>query len=195
MRRYETTFVVNPQADDAAIDLQVVAVADLVKTDGGKILHERRTGTRRLAYPINGLVQGFFTSLIFDAEATVLPKLERHFKLEEPYMRYLTIRYDGPLPSSEDETAPAAAREKVKVETDKPAAKPQADAPAKKVETKPEPKPVAEKPVEEKPVAEAPAVAEPTPATPLAAEPPAEPAKPTEPAEPTKPADPADEEL
>jgi small subunit ribosomal protein S6 len=103
LRRYETTFVVNPQADDATIDRQVTAVADLIKNDGGQVLREKRIGTRRLAYSIAGLTQGFYASIIFESEAGVLPKLERHYKLEEPHVRHLTIRYDGQLPL-EDET-------------------------------------------------------------------------------------------
>ena len=101
MRRYETTFVVSPQADDATIDRQVTAVVDLIKNDGGQILRENRIGTRRLAFPIAGLVQGYYTSIIFESEPGVLPKLERHYKLEEPYVRYLTVKFDGdPLAES-----------------------------------------------------------------------------------------------
>ncbi|MEW5797173.1 MAG: 30S ribosomal protein S6 [Candidatus Zixiibacteriota bacterium] len=95
MRRYETTFVVNPQADDATIDRQVTAVVDIIKNDGGQILRENRIGTRRLAFPVAGLVQGYYTSIIFESEPGVLPKLERHYKLEEPYVRYLTIKFEG----------------------------------------------------------------------------------------------------
>lgn len=103
MRRYETTFIVNPQADDAAIEQQVSAVINLIKSDGGQILNENRIGTRRLAYPINGLVQGYYASLIYDAETTVLPKMDRFFKLEEPYIRSLTIRFEGNLPTPSDD--------------------------------------------------------------------------------------------
>jgi len=99
LRRYETTFIVNPQADDASIDRQVTAIVDIIKADGGEILRENRIGTRRLAFPIVGLTQGYYTSIIFDSEAGVLPKLERHYKLEEPYIRYLTVRFDGPIVS------------------------------------------------------------------------------------------------
>ena len=104
MRRYETTFIVNPQADDATIDRQVTAIVDIIKADGGEILRENRIGTRRMQFPIAGLTQGFYTSLIFDSEAGVLPKLDRYYKLEEPYIRYLTIRYDGPI--TEDVSLP-----------------------------------------------------------------------------------------
>jgi len=101
LRRYETTFIVNPQADDATIDKQVTAVLDLIKNNGGAIVRENRMGTRKLAYPIAGLVQGFYASVIFDSEAGVLPQLERMYQIEEPYMRYLTISYDGPTEPQE----------------------------------------------------------------------------------------------
>jgi small subunit ribosomal protein S6 len=104
LRRYETTFIVNPQADDATIDRQVTAIVDIIKADGGEIHRENRIGTRRLAFPIAGLTQGFYTSIIFDAEVSVLPKLDKYYKLEEPYIRFLTIRYDGPL--TEDVSLP-----------------------------------------------------------------------------------------
>jgi len=97
LRRYETTFIVNPQADDATIDRQVTAIVDIIKADGGEILRENRIGTRRLAFPIAGLTQGYYTSIIFDSEVGVLPKLDRYYKLEEPYIRFLTMRFDGPL--------------------------------------------------------------------------------------------------
>jgi small subunit ribosomal protein S6 len=101
LRRYETTFIVNPQADDAAIDRQVNSVVDLIKNNGGQILYENRMGTRRMAYPIAGLVQGYYASLIFESETGILPQLERHYQLEEPYIRYLTIRYEGPTDEAE----------------------------------------------------------------------------------------------
>ncbi|RKX23780.1 MAG: 30S ribosomal protein S6, partial [Candidatus Zixiibacteriota bacterium] len=78
MRTYETVFVINPQTDDATIDRHVTAVVDIIKNDGGEVHRENRLGTRRLAYEINGLVQGFFASIIFDGPTSVLPKLDRH---------------------------------------------------------------------------------------------------------------------
>ncbi|HWR81856.1 MAG TPA: 30S ribosomal protein S6 [Candidatus Deferrimicrobium sp.] len=95
MQLYETTFIVNPQTDDASLDRQVRAVADLITTSGGRIVHEDRMGTRRLAYPIKGLTQGYYTSIVFEGPAEVLPPLTRHFKLGEAYLRHLTILFEG----------------------------------------------------------------------------------------------------
>ena len=95
MRVYETTFIVNPQADDSSIDRQVNAVVDLITENGGKIIRTNKMGTRRMAYPIHNLTQGYYADFIFEAPQSVLPKMERLFKLEEPYIRHLIICYDG----------------------------------------------------------------------------------------------------
>ena len=97
MRVYETTFIVNPQTDDATIDQQVVAVSDLISRYGGKVLREDRMGTRRLAYPINKLTQGYYHSFIFEAPQEVLPELERYFRINEQYLRNLTLVFEGDL--------------------------------------------------------------------------------------------------
>jgi small subunit ribosomal protein S6 len=95
MNLYETTFIVNPQVDEAEIDKQVKSVSKLITDNGGKIVREERTGTRRLAYPIRGLNQGYYATFLFEAEPPVLPALERHMKLGESYMRHLTIVFYG----------------------------------------------------------------------------------------------------
>lgn len=105
MRYYETTFIVNPQADDATIDRQVQAVSDLIVSNGGKIIFDDRIGTRRLAYPVAGLTQGYFASLIFESTGAIVPILDRYYRIEEPYLRYLTILFEGD---------PAAVRERQK---------------------------------------------------------------------------------
>ena len=97
MRIYETTFIINPQTDDASIDRGVRSVSDLITSNGGKIIHEDRMGTRRLAYPIKGLTQGYYTAFIFEGTDKILPALDRHFKLGEAYIRHLTILYEGEL--------------------------------------------------------------------------------------------------
>ncbi|MEW6410861.1 MAG: 30S ribosomal protein S6 [Candidatus Zixiibacteriota bacterium] len=97
MNLYETTFIINPQTDDATIDRHVRSVADLITTNGGAIKFEDHMGTRRLAYEIQGLNQGYYASFIFDAPTSLMRKLDRHFKLNESYIRYLTVRFEGDL--------------------------------------------------------------------------------------------------
>lgn len=109
MRLYETTFIVNPQTDDATIDRQVKSISDLITSHGGKIVREDRLGTRRMSFPIAGLIQGYYASFIYEAPTTMLPELERLFKIEDAYIRYLTIIYEGD-PNVEPQQRDAFAR-------------------------------------------------------------------------------------
>ncbi len=97
MRLYETTFILSPQADDATFDRQIKAVGDVIQRYNGNVLREYRWGIRRLAYPIKRFTQGYYTRVIFDGNTKALAELERFYKIEEPYIRYLTVVYEGNL--------------------------------------------------------------------------------------------------
>jgi len=97
MKVYETTFILSPQADDAAFDRQINAISNLISKHNGKLIHEDRWGIRRLAYPIRKFTQGFFTRLLFEGNRDLLNEMERHFKIEEPYLRHLTVIFEGDL--------------------------------------------------------------------------------------------------
>lgn len=95
MSRYDTTFIVNPQIGDEQVNASINTVTEIITSNNGEILRERRIGSRRLAYPIARQSHGYYVTLIHDSNPNVLPQLERHFKLGDSYLRHLTIRYDG----------------------------------------------------------------------------------------------------
>ena len=94
MRAYETTFIINPQTDDTTIEKHVNDVLQIINQVNGKVLHQDNQGTRRLAYDIGGLSQGYYASFIYEAPQEILPALDKHFKQNEMYIRNLTIRLD-----------------------------------------------------------------------------------------------------
>ena len=90
------------------------AISEIISDGGGKILYENRIGTRRLAYPIKKLTQGYYATFIYEGTPQILPKLDRYFALGEEYLRHLTIIYDGDLKKllgedEEVETQPSVA--------------------------------------------------------------------------------------
>jgi len=97
MRIYETTFILSPQADDAAFDRQIKSVTDLITRYEGKVLAEDRWGVRRLSYPIKKFTQGYYTRLVYEGNGAVLTELDRFFRIEESYIRYLTVVFEGQL--------------------------------------------------------------------------------------------------
>ena len=94
MRIYETTFIINPQSDDTTIEKHVSAVKDIITNTNGKIINENHMGTRRLAYEIKKLTQGYYATFLYEAPTEILPKLEHHFKINEAYIRDLTVRIE-----------------------------------------------------------------------------------------------------
>jgi small subunit ribosomal protein S6 len=116
MRVYETTFILSPQADDAAFDRQIKAVSELITRYKGKVLEEDRWGIRRLAYAIRKFTQGYYTRIVFKGNNTLLRELDRFYRLEEPYIRDLTVSFEGKLEEKETDeqpkTPPAVVKEK-----------------------------------------------------------------------------------
>jgi small subunit ribosomal protein S6 len=106
MRVYETTFILSPQADDAAFDRQIKSVTDLINRQEGKILHEDRWGIRRLAYSIAKFNQGYYTRLIFEGNNNILKELERLFRLEEHFIRHLTVNFESDLEKIKESERP-----------------------------------------------------------------------------------------
>jgi len=97
MRIYETTFILSPQADDAAFDRQIKSVTDLITSFKGRVLDEDRWGIRRLSYAIKKFTQGYYACIVFEGNGTLLSELDRFFRIEEPYIRYLTVLFEGKL--------------------------------------------------------------------------------------------------
>lgn len=90
MTLYDTTFILNPQMEETGLDEYIKNTRDQVGRYGGKVLIERRIGMRRLAYEIQKLTQGYYVSFVFEGDGQTVRELERHFRLDENCLRFLT---------------------------------------------------------------------------------------------------------
>ncbi len=118
MRIYETTFILSPQADDAAFDRQIKSVSELITRYEGRILSEERMGIRRLAYPIKKFTQGYYTRIIFEGNRDVLREVERLYRLEEPYIRNLTVQFEGGPEDISDEFVKEMEKKRSRIDED-----------------------------------------------------------------------------
>jgi|WetSurMetagenome_2_1015567.scaffolds.fasta_scaffold11681_8 small subunit ribosomal protein S6 len=96
MQLYDSTFILNPQAEESNFDAQIKEAVELIARYGGKLVHENRFGMRRLAYEIQHLTQGYYVSLVYEGTGDVVKELERHFRLSEHVVRFLTTIYQQP---------------------------------------------------------------------------------------------------
>jgi small subunit ribosomal protein S6 len=66
----------------------------LLENAGAKIINEEVWGLKKLAYQIQHKSTGFYNLLEYEAEPSVIDKLETEFRRDESVMRFLTVTLD-----------------------------------------------------------------------------------------------------
>ena len=94
MNHYETVFILTPVLSDVQMKEAVEKFKDVLKQNGATIINEENWGLKKLAYPIQKKSTGFYNLLEFEAEPTIVKKLEIAFRRDERVIRFLTFRLD-----------------------------------------------------------------------------------------------------
>ena len=94
MNKYETVFILTPVLSDAQMKEAVDKFKKVLTDNQATIVNEEEWGLRKLAYPIQKKTTGFYNLLEFDADPTVVAKLETAFRRDEKVIRFLTFRLD-----------------------------------------------------------------------------------------------------
>ena len=122
--KYETVFILTPVLSDDQMKEAVEKFADVLKAEGATIVNEELWGLRKLAYPIAKKSTGFYSLIEFDADPTVVKKLETAYRRDERVIRFLTFRLDKYAAQYAEKRrslragkAAAAKEEKVETET------------------------------------------------------------------------------
>ncbi|MFT3992790.1 MAG: 30S ribosomal protein S6 [Dysgonomonas sp.] len=94
MNNYETVFILTPVLSDVQMKEAVEKFKAILVAEGATIVNEENWGLRKLAYPIQKKSTGFYAMLEFDADPSVIAKLETNFRRDERVIRFLTFRQD-----------------------------------------------------------------------------------------------------
>ena|SRR5690554_204918 len=94
MNNYETVFIMTPVLSDAQMKEAVEKFKKLLTDQGAEIVNEEDWGLRKLAYHIDKKTTGFYTFLEFNADPSVIDKLEINFRRDERVIRFLTVKQD-----------------------------------------------------------------------------------------------------
>ena len=110
-RLYELMLIVTPEADDQGVAAAVQRTADLIDARGGMVTEQERWGLRRLAYPINGYIEGHYALMRFAFGAVHTRELERSLVAAEDVLRHLvtTVEREADLEALRAEAAAAKA--------------------------------------------------------------------------------------
>ena len=94
MNRYETVFILTPVLSDEQMKEAVEKFKDVLKQNDATLVNEELWGLRKLAYPIQKKSTGFYCLFEFEAEPTIVKRLETAFRRDERVIRFLTFRLD-----------------------------------------------------------------------------------------------------
>jgi small subunit ribosomal protein S6 len=97
MRSYELVFIVHPELDDSALNEIVDRVKGWITDSGGQVVETDLWGKRRLAYPIQKQIEGYYVLMSTQLDPTFCIELERNLGLQEPVMRYLLTTQEIPV--------------------------------------------------------------------------------------------------
>lgn len=90
MKKYELMLILNPSLEDSAKKELLDAVSAEFKAAGVKSLSEDVWGNRKMAYKINGSLEGFYILYTFESEGKHA-NLRKLFNLKKDVWRHMFV--------------------------------------------------------------------------------------------------------
>lgn len=94
LQSYELMVIFTPVLADEDYKGAQKKFADIIKDNGGEIIHQKAWGLRSLAYPIQKKTTGLYWVLEYQSSTDVNAKLEIQMNRDENVMRHMITRLD-----------------------------------------------------------------------------------------------------
>jgi len=91
---YELVFIIHPEIADDALDSVINGITQYITGKNGEIVELERWGRKRLAYPINHLMEGNYVLVKYKIDPSANKELENNMNISEKILRYLLIKLD-----------------------------------------------------------------------------------------------------
>ena len=88
--KYEVLYIIDPTQGEEGIAALVEKFKAMVEAEG-TLANIDEWGKRRLAYPINDLVEGYYVYMTCDAKPEMPAELDRVFKITEGILRSIIV--------------------------------------------------------------------------------------------------------
>ncbi|MCL6594921.1 MAG: 30S ribosomal protein S6 [Firmicutes bacterium] len=110
---YEAAVIFRPTLDEQQVTAAVERLSQVIRDGGGTPGEPDRWGRRHLAYEIDGVRDGIYVILPFEAPPKVPGEVERILRISEDVLRFLVVHPPAPSPArraaAEGPGEPAAA--------------------------------------------------------------------------------------
>ena len=97
---YETMYILRPDIAEDEVTNHIDKYNKLLGEFGGTILDSQMRGKRRLAYQIAKHREGIYVQLSHQGDGQHIFKIEKAMRLSEDVIRYMTVKQEGPLPTT-----------------------------------------------------------------------------------------------
>jgi small subunit ribosomal protein S6 len=91
-RDYELVLVLNPGSTDDKLETRINVLNQNIVTLGGEISGVEQWGRRKLAYPIKGLMEGYYVLTRFVMKPSQSNSLEAKLRISEDIIRHMLIK-------------------------------------------------------------------------------------------------------
>ena len=93
MNKYEIMFILKSNEEEA-IKNEVSNLKAIITDMKGEIVNEKEMGNRKLAYPINKELNGYYYVMNVNANNETIAEFDRKARISENVIRHLIIRLD-----------------------------------------------------------------------------------------------------
>ena len=94
MNKYEITFIVKSDMEEAEIKKTAEAMKKVLTDKNAKILEEKVMGQRELAYEINKMKTGYYFIYVVEADSDTVKEFNRVSGINENLLRHLIVKVE-----------------------------------------------------------------------------------------------------
>jgi len=95
MRHYENLVIVKPTLTEEEIKNTLATIEEVITSNGGEIIGRDAMGMKKLAYPIEKNMRGYFYVMYYTIAPAAISEIERRFRINEEILRFVTMKYDS----------------------------------------------------------------------------------------------------
>mgnify|MGYP002662682573 FL=1 len=93
MRNYELIYVLKPNLEEEAKTIVLDKIKGIIESSG-EVVKVDTWGTRKLAYPIEKITEGYYVLINFKSTTEVPKEIDRNLKIMENAIRHMIIKLD-----------------------------------------------------------------------------------------------------
>ena len=94
LNKYESIYILKADMEKDEMTTLIEKFKTLVESAEGKIESVEEWGTKKLAYPIQKMEQGYYVLMNFEAKPEFIVELERMYKINDKVIKFITVRKD-----------------------------------------------------------------------------------------------------